>query len=47
MDTAGNLLMLAAPGYPDQNTAVFEISYKNGRYDLSIYYENDSTVENI
>ena len=47
VDTAGNLLMLAAPGYPDQNTAVFEISYKNGRYDLSIYYENDSTVENI
>lgn len=44
-DTENNLLMAAGTDYPDLYTAVFEISFKKGLYDLRVYYEANTTIE--
>jgi len=37
--------MAAGTDYPDLYTAVFEISFKKGLYDLRVYYEANTTIE--
>ena len=46
-DTSDRALMLVNLSYTDGYTTVFDVRYRNGLFGLQVYYEDDSTVEEV
>ena len=46
-DTEDHAFMIISPDYTDGYTTVFEIRFRNGLFGLQVYFEEDSTVEEV
>lgn len=47
VDTTNHAFMIVNLDYTDGYTTVFEVRYRNGLFGLQVYFEEDSTVEEV
>ena len=47
VDTTNHAFMIVNLDYTDGYTTVFEVRYRNGLFGLQVYFEEDSTIEEV